>query len=99
MTIAEKVLWEKLRRKHCHGLRFRRQQIIEGFIVDFYCEKLRLVIEVDGEVHNQDEQIMHDKHRKKVFTARGIREVRLNNRDVLDNIDDVLGKIIKYNSN
>ncbi|GAG50284.1 unnamed protein product, partial [marine sediment metagenome] len=79
------------------GLKFRRQQIIEGFIVDFFCEKLRLVIEVDGEVHNQDEQIIHDRHRKNVFAARGIREVRFNNNEVLNNIDNVLEKISSYN--
>lgn len=51
MTSAEKILWEHLRAKRFKNFKFRRQQIIEGFIVDFYCHSLGLIIEVDGEVH------------------------------------------------
>ena len=55
MTPAEKILWQYLRAERFHNLKFRRQQIIEGFIVDFYCHSLRLVIEVDGEIHEHQQ--------------------------------------------
>ena len=51
MTPAEKLLWEQVRAKKL-GVRFRRQQVIQGFIVDFYCHKAALVVEVDGDVHD-----------------------------------------------
>lgn len=51
MTPAEKLLWQEVRAKKL-GVRFRRQQIIQGFIVDFYCHKAALVVEVDGDIHN-----------------------------------------------
>ena len=53
MTPAEKMLWQQLRAKRFNGLKFRRQQIIEGFIVDFYCHFLCLVIKNDGKIHNK----------------------------------------------
>lgn len=51
MTPAEKILWEELRANKLGG-HFRRQQVIQGFIVDFYCHKAALVIEVDGDIHD-----------------------------------------------
>ncbi len=51
MTPEEKTLWNRLRAKRFEGLHFRRQQIIDGFIADFYCNELGLVIEIDGEGH------------------------------------------------
>jgi len=53
MTIPEKLLWDKLKEKQIYGLRFRRQHPIEFFIADFYCHQIRLVVEIDGEIHNQ----------------------------------------------
>ncbi|WP_369426718.1 endonuclease domain-containing protein [Waterburya agarophytonicola] len=52
MTPVEKILWDYLRAKRLNNLKFRRQQIIEEFIVNFYCHSLGLIIEVDGEIHN-----------------------------------------------
>ena len=51
MTEYEKILWNFLRRNGLHGFHFRRQQIIVGYIVDFYCHTANVVVEVDGEVH------------------------------------------------
>ncbi|MEW6027890.1 MAG: DUF559 domain-containing protein [Chloroflexota bacterium] len=51
MTPAEKILWEELRANRL-GVHFRRQQVIQGFIVDFYCHKAALVVEVDGDIHD-----------------------------------------------
>ena len=93
MTPAEAVLWEHLRRKNVSGIKFRRQQIIEGFIVDFFCETGKLVIEVDGEIHDAPDQKTIDIHRKEVFMARGLHELRFTNKEVLTDIESVLGKI------
>ena len=90
MTLAEKLLWQQLRGRKLNGVKFRRQQVIEGFIVDFFSHELKLVVEIDGEIHNNDEQKEIDKHRKEVFKARGLREIRFTNIDVLDHLDMVL---------
>ena len=68
MTPAEKLLWQEVRAKKL-GVRFRRQQIIQGFIVDFYCHKAGLVIEVDGDIH--DLQKEEDERREKVLSPSG----------------------------
>ena len=67
MTTAEKILWEHLRARRFHNLKFRRQQIIEEFIVDFYCHFLGLVIEVDGEIHNKQKE--YDAYRSRFALA------------------------------
>jgi very-short-patch-repair endonuclease len=51
MTVPESLLWEKLKSKQINGLRFRRQHPIDIFIADFYCDKAKLVVEIDGEIH------------------------------------------------
>jgi very-short-patch-repair endonuclease len=91
MTPAEKILWEHLRVNRLNGLHFRRQQIIDGFIVDFYCHAASLVIEVDGKIHEQ--QIEYDLERDKVLTARGLRSLRFKNEEVINELDQVLVKI------
>lgn len=91
MTPAEKILWEYLRAKRFKGLKFRRQQIIDGFIVDFYCHSVGLVIEVDGEVHN--EQIEYDTEREKIISTNELTILRFTNQQVTEDIELVL-KII-----
>jgi very-short-patch-repair endonuclease len=90
MTPAEKVLWQELRANKL-GIHFRRQQIIAGFIVDFYCHKTALVIEVDGDIHElqQDE----DARREKVLTDLGLRIVRFRNEEILKDLSMVLKRI------
>jgi very-short-patch-repair endonuclease len=80
MTPAEKILWEELRANKL-GVHFRRQQVIEGFIVDFYCHKAALVVEVDGDIH--DLQKEEDERREKVLSALGLRIVRFGNDEVV----------------
>jgi very-short-patch-repair endonuclease len=91
MTPEEKILWEHLRTNRLHGLHFRRQQIIDGFIVDFYCHAASLVIEVDGKIH--EKQIEYDLERDKVLSARGLRLLRIKNEEVTQEIDQVLWRI------
>jgi very-short-patch-repair endonuclease len=87
MTPAEKVLWQELRGNKM-GPRFRRQQVIAGFIVDFYCHSAGLVIELDGDIHR--EQLEYDAGRDKVLMDMGLRVVRFSNDDVLINMPKVL---------
>lgn len=88
MTPEEKIIWQHLRSNCLNGLHFRRQQIIDGFIVDFYCHAAELVVEVDGEIH--DQQIEYDLERDKVISSRGLRLLRVKNEDVRNNLDEVL---------
>jgi very-short-patch-repair endonuclease len=90
MTPAEKILWEELRANKL-GVHFRRQQVIQGFIVDFYCHRAALVIEVDGDIHDlqQDE----DARREKALREMGLRVVRFRNDEVVRNVSAVVGKI------
>lgn len=90
MTPAEKVLWEELRANKL-GVHFRRQQVIQGFIVDFYCHKSALVIEVDGDVH--DLQKEEDERREKVLSQMGLRVVRFRNDEIVRNLSVVVGRI------
>jgi very-short-patch-repair endonuclease len=80
-----------LRRAKKLGVRFRRQQIIQGFIVDFYCHKAGLVIEVDGDIHDlqQDE----DARREKALSEMGLRIVRFRNDEVVRDLFAVAGKV------
>ena len=90
MTPAEKILWEELRANKL-GVHFRRQQVIQGFIVDFYCHKAGLVIEVDGDIH--DLQKEEDERRERVLSALGLRVVRFQNDEVVRDMSTVVGKI------
>jgi very-short-patch-repair endonuclease len=90
MTPAEEILWQELRGNKL-GVHFRRQQVIAGFIVDFYCHKAGLVIELDGSVH--DGQVEEDAQRDKVLNEMGLRIVRIRNEEILKNLSAVLGKI------
>ena len=83
-TPEEARAWEWLRRRSADGWHFRRQQVIEGFIVDFFCAKLRLVLEVDGEVHDRPEVIEYDRFRDEVLVARGLKVVRVLNRELTE---------------
>jgi very-short-patch-repair endonuclease len=93
MTPAEAVLWENLRGRRCGGFKFRRQQVVEGFIADFYCEVSQLVVEVDGGIHADPEVKSNDEHREKVFKARGIGTIRFSNEQVFESVDNVLNEI------
>jgi len=90
MTPAEKVLWEELRANKL-GVHFRRQQVIAGFIVDFYCHKSALVVEVDGDIH--DLQHEEDVRREKALRELGLRVVRFRNDEVLKDLSTVVEKI------
>ncbi|MDF1597397.1 MAG: endonuclease domain-containing protein [Acidimicrobiia bacterium] len=92
LTVSEKTLWAALRRRQL-GHRFRRQEPIGPFIVDFVCLLRRLVVEVDGPHHDWDER---DGPRDEYLRVRGFRVLRFTNREVTTELDDVLGAIRNY---
>jgi very-short-patch-repair endonuclease len=90
MTPAEKLLWQEVRAKKL-GVRFRRQQVIAGFIVDFYCHRAALVVEVDGDIH--DLQQVEDARREKALREMGLSILRFRNDEILKNLSVVVRKI------
>ncbi len=76
-TPSEKELWNALRARHFRGLKFRRQQAVGPFVLDFYCAEERIAVEIDGSVHDDAQQIVNDKSRQRAIEAAGIRFVRL----------------------
>ncbi len=93
MTPAEEVLWDHLRRKAMENYRFRRQHPVDRFILDFYCHALRLAIEIDGEVHDNPDQLEYDKGRTIELERLGITVLRFRNEEILQNIDFVMDTI------
>lgn len=92
-TDAEMQLWNQIRTFRSQGFVFRRQHPIGIFIADFYCHKLKLVIEVDGEIHNSEEAREHDDGRTGDLERSGIRVLRFTNKQVISNQEYVLGQI------
>ena len=102
MTPAENILWKELRTNKLNGLHFRRHtcpggrcqgQIIDGYISDFYCHQHALVVEVDGDIHEIQEE--YDAERDAHLIARGFRILRFKNEDVFKNLPAVLKKIVE----
>lgn len=92
MTSSEHRLWKYLR-PGLEGFKFRRQYGINAYVVDFYCPKKRLVIEVDGSAHDSPAAKEYDKVRQGEIEVLGIRFLRFTNREVMHNLDSVLSKI------
>jgi len=90
-TPAEKKLWQHLRRRQLLGYKFRRQHAIDRFIVDFYCQEAKLVVEVDGPIHQYTPQ--EDAIRREFLESLGLRVIRFTNEQVLSNIESVLEAI------
>ena len=90
-TLAERVLWQELRGRRLAGLRFRRQQIIDGYVVDFYCHGAGLVVEVDGPIH--DSQREQDAVRDEYIIANDLRVLRVTHDDVLRRLPQTLQRI------
>jgi (E)-4-hydroxy-3-methylbut-2-enyl-diphosphate synthase len=93
MTKAEIILWSRIRSKQIEGYKFRRQQPLFNYIVDFYCFELKLIIEVDGPIHSNDETKKYDFKRDNVFKTNGYHILRLTNSEVETNIASATKKI------
>ena len=92
-TKAEKLLWEKLRNNQLEGLKFRRQHPVNIYIADFYCHKFKLMIELDGDYHNQEEQKQKDEVRTEVLRLNDLKIIRFKNEEVEQDINQVLTMI------
>jgi very-short-patch-repair endonuclease len=91
MTPQEGVLWRRLRGNRLCGLHFRRQQVVSGFITDFYCHGAALAVEIDGCGHDAE----RDEERDQVFAGLGIRVIRFRNAEVMRSIERVLQRIVE----
>jgi very-short-patch-repair endonuclease len=92
-TRAERTLWQSLRGNRLEGLHFRRQQVVDGLILDFYCHSARLAVEVDGEVHRGQRE--YDEERERVLARRGILVLRVENDQVEQSLPSVLDRILE----
>jgi len=96
MTRAEIILWSRLRLRKINGYKFRRQQPLYNYIVDFYCNDLKLIIEVDGEIHSISENKNHDSKRDNILQLNGYHNIRLSNWEVETELDSTINKIKFY---
>ncbi len=92
-TTAEAFLWKQLLKSQLEGRKFRRQHSIGNYIVDFYCPKEKLIIELDGEVHNNPTAKQYDEERTKYLNSIGFTVIRFENKMVFDHLPSVLKEI------
>ncbi len=97
MTEAEKIMWEKLRNRRLNDLKFRRQHPIGKFILDFYCHELKLAVEIDGNIHEQEDVKEKDEGRIYMLTEWEITVLRFTNEEVVNKIGFVLETIKSFN--
>ena len=92
-TLSEILLWQKLRASQFRGCAFNRQKPLGNYIVDFYCKKLNLVIEIDGDSHFDYQSMVEDEQRQKILEGMGLNFLRFNDVDVKKNMPWVLSEI------
>jgi very-short-patch-repair endonuclease len=93
MTEAEEILWKHLRGRRFKGYKFRRQHPADKFVLDFYCHRAKLCIEVDGGIHNDIDISERDENRTYELEQFGIRVRRITNSEIETDIENVLKKI------
>ncbi len=93
MTDAENIVWERINKNQL-GYRFKAQHPIDIFIVDFYCHKFGVVVEIDGEIHNLQKE--YDLGRTHELEKFGLKIIRFTNSEVMNNIDCVISKIKEH---
>ncbi len=94
-TPAEATLWQRIRNRRLAGEKFRRQHTAGNFIVDFICIERSLIVEVDGEIHDQPEQQVYDAERQAFLESLGFRVLRFTNTEILQSLEEVAQKIAK----
>ena len=93
MTEAEKLLWSRIRKKQVKDYQFYRQRIIGNYIVDFYCPKAGLIVELDGGQHYHPEDLKKDTLRDDYMESLGLKILRFSNNEIFGNLDAVMEKI------
>jgi very-short-patch-repair endonuclease len=96
MTEAEKILWKQLRNNKLNGLKFRRQHPLDIFIADFYCHQKKLIIELDGGIHDSPEQKEYDEGRTFELEEKGFKILRFRNEDIINDLGSVLEIILGH---
>jgi very-short-patch-repair endonuclease len=96
MTQAEIYLWKRLQGKQINNAQFNRQKIIGNYIVDFYCAKARVVVELDGGQHYSVIGQIKDKKRDDFLKEQGLRVLRFSDREVFENLEGILIRILEY---
>jgi very-short-patch-repair endonuclease len=94
MTVAEKILWERLKNRQVNNMHFRRQHPFGIYIIDFYCHKASLAIEIDGKIHLRTRD--KDNERSEYLRSSGLKVLRFKNEEVENNLDLVINEIRKY---
>ena len=94
MTPPEARLWMALRKRAAGGLRFRRQHPIGPYVLDFYCNSAKLAVEIDGFAHVTGKHPQRDAARDDWLAVRGVRTLRIDARDVRDELNGVVGLIV-----
>lgn len=92
-TLAEEIIWQNVRNRKFLGYKFRRQYSVDCFIIDFYCPKLKLALEIDGSVHDTEEAQQYDARRQKYIEEFGIKFLRIRNEEILSNGYKALSKL------
>ena len=93
-TPEEKIVWEALRNRKFMGLKFRRQHVLQGFVVDFYCHSVNLAIEIDGKIHER--QLDYDLIRQNLIEEKATTFIRVTNYDVNHNIEKLYNEIKNF---
>jgi very-short-patch-repair endonuclease len=96
MTKSEIILWSRIRSKKVNGYKFRRQQPIFDYIVDFYCHELKLIIEVDGEIHFSSEQMKSDIKRDEILRINGYNVLHLSDLEVETELNNSINKLLSF---
>ena len=95
-TPAERMLWRKIKGKQLDGYRFRQQHGYGPYVLDFYCPALRLCIELDGDVHDEERVRIKDEERTEFLCEQRIHVLRFRNEDVENDVEGVLERIREY---
>ncbi len=95
-TPQELKLWNLLRARKFHNLKFRRQYHIGNYIVDFICREKKIIIEIDGGQHNFDENVLYDNNRTEFLHSKGYKVIRFWNNDIDNNLEGVYAEIEKF---
>jgi very-short-patch-repair endonuclease len=96
MTKAERTLWSRLRNRQLGGYKIRRQHVLCGYIVDFFCQEVDLVIEVDGEVHLSEDAMQADARRENILQAHGYNIIRFTHPNVRLHTSDVCQRLLQH---
>ena len=92
-TEAETILWNALRNRRLNGFKFRRQHPVNKYIADFYCHEARLIVEVDGDIHNDIDIQEHDEGRTFELKEFDIKVIRFSNLEIINKLNEVLHRI------